>query len=844
MARFPVLSSLVTLLCFLFWATRVSTPSHSDMSLRTIEIVPLIYPVPTISASTPIRSPCVGINRCKKSPVYKAWASKVVGSVNQARNYLNVRSIIRPYLRQVGRYVHQVTDILGRPTPDSLVGLVLLPTSGKLAAPPVHHWALVEEASVLRLAPPPPPPSRTLPVYFPPAPTSGPWNPPTPASGHGRVKNAEPVVKVNWDEWFQHAVLIGSTLILTTASFVLYFKAALSSVKCVEHRDTENDEVASYRDVIRSAVPLMTKPSASQAIQKPSTTPAINQQQSRTHSPLTVPLAVRSQPVMASGHGRVKNAEPVVKVNWDEWFQHAVLIGSTFILTTVSFVSYFKAALSSVKCVEHRDTEDDEVAACRDDICPVVPLLTKSSASQIARKSNVESTVNNQQGRPDLPLFTLLTAHCEPVLDETSSQTLDLVIWRAPIVILGQTALPVPPISIQLDGRIPSLKDPFGYRTACSAANRMVARQSEITRHSTFLNPMYTPKLTLVSHASTTVIPTHVFYPMTLPFPLNLAPRHVTLQRPREDAGIPADQKVAVTQRTPLLLEWWPESRVNIISPSVEEAAHPSLLVDSFTANRSYTPSIVRHSYHSHSLNVDHSVNSIPIRPLSESHVSSHAVQPVHNGVEFELDPSERSTSTLTSSLQPDLPLRHKPPPRIPPSFYRYANIRLEDLDAYPPEQRDEILRREIQLAEDRYRQDKSRRDRARLNIRWKRSEMGRKGDRLSTRRKCKEQLEEEEGLKRVMQARQRGEEEVFEGMGGPSRPVPEWLQVLVEVMCDWGSSGKNEKRMEGGLPKGILKRRVGEEVGKGKEKGEGKGKGKKSKVVRWVDEFGRRLAR
>ncbi|KAG8729002.1 hypothetical protein FRC11_009720, partial [Ceratobasidium sp. 423] len=294
MPRFSALTLLVTVFYFLVWATQVSTPSHSDVSLRTINIVPQLYPMLTISAPAPTRSPCAGINRCDKTPIYGTWASRFVRSINQARDYLNVRNTIRPYLPQAGRYAHQVTEMLGRPTHDGLVGLSLMPTTGKAASP--LAWARVEKASAARPSPPPPLPTRSLPVHFPPTSTTGPWNPPTATTGHSRPRHAEPVVEVDSDDWFQQALFIGSTLILAAMSFVWRFETALSSVKCVEHRNSESDGVVHGCDTISSVVPPTTETSVSKATQKPIIKPTVESQQNRPEFPLVAPPAAYPGP--------------------------------------------------------------------------------------------------------------------------------------------------------------------------------------------------------------------------------------------------------------------------------------------------------------------------------------------------------------------------------------------------------------------------------------------------------------------------------------------------------------------------------------------------------------------
>ncbi|KAH7334656.1 hypothetical protein B0J17DRAFT_770237 [Rhizoctonia solani] len=792
MARFSALSMLVTLLCFLFWATRVSTPSHSDMSLRTIEIVPLVFPVLTISAPPPVRSPCAGINRCDKSPVYSIWASRVVGSVNQARNCLTARNLIRPYLLQVGRYAHQVMHMLGRPTPDSLVGLVVLPTTGKLAAPPLE-WARAEKGPVAHALPPPPPPppTRTLPVYVPPAPTSGPWNPPTPTTGHARLRSVEPVVKIDSNDWFQHTVFIGLTLVLAAASFVLHFKVALSSVDCAEHRDTESDEVAVYCDDIRSVVPPMTKSSALQTFRKSNTKSTLRNQQDRLELSLVTLLTADREPVLDEMARQTLDLviwrAPILILVQTVPLTPSLLIGvsARYSLRQLSVVSRPPLRLDNIF------TRSSQ-ATC----FPISPMQSRWSLLIECYNNTIESRLGVATPLSAAIASTNVSATLRHKISTGFIHIFDFPAQSWSEGHRQQKSCSVTPLLIQW------------YPTQGNS----VARRPEIARPSTFLNTMCTPTLTLVSYIPATIIPTHALYPLISPFPFNLISRRLTPQCPGVLASSTFDQEVTLARRTQLLIEWRPKPRVDIISPSVEEVADPSSLVNSLsTTNHSYTTSLIRQSYR-------------------------------YNEVEIDLDPLEPTTSTLASTLRSDPPLQQKPPPRVPASFYRYASIRLEDLDGYPPEQRDEILRREIRVAEDRYRQEKSRRYCARFDSKWKRAEIEQKGGRPLARRKCTEELEEEEGLKKVMQARQRGEEEVFEGVGGPPRPVPEWLQALVEVVCDWGSSARMKKRMEDGMPKGILKRSASDE--EGKAKGKRKGKGKKSKVVRWVDELGRRLAR
>ncbi|KAH7335693.1 hypothetical protein B0J17DRAFT_51141 [Rhizoctonia solani] len=61
MSRFSAISLLFTVLSILIWATQVNTPLHSDLSLRTVEVLPPVYPLLTISGPSPsARSQCIG----------------------------------------------------------------------------------------------------------------------------------------------------------------------------------------------------------------------------------------------------------------------------------------------------------------------------------------------------------------------------------------------------------------------------------------------------------------------------------------------------------------------------------------------------------------------------------------------------------------------------------------------------------------------------------------------------------------------------------------------------------------------------------------------------------------
>ncbi|KAH7334658.1 hypothetical protein B0J17DRAFT_720194 [Rhizoctonia solani] len=831
MARFSALSMLVTLLCFLFWATRVSTPSHSDMSLRTIEIVPLVFPVLTISAPPPVRSPCAGINRCDKSPVYSIWASRVVGSVNQARNCLTARNLIRPYLLQVGRYAHQVMHMLGRPTPDSLVGLVVLPTTGKLAAPPLE-WARAEKGPVAHALPPPPPPppTRTLPVYVPPAPTSGPWNPPTPTTGHARLRSVEPVVKIDSNDWFQHTVFIGLTLVLAAASFVLHFKVALSSVDCAEHRDTESDEVAVYCDDIRSVVPPMTKSSALQTFRKSNTKSTLRNQQDRLELSLVTLLTADREPVLDE---MARQTLDLVMSGWC-----APILYPSRIVPLIRYPligPYEQLNLASFGPLRRRP-HDTSIHVGR--------IFPPFASTEQYMPFPVEWPVTTVEGKAQNPtplIVVLIPTNTSVIHSREFVATFNRIFDSLRIRLQASRRA-----SPAAERHTPLLRE--WYHTTS-----YTAKPAESTGLPSSPVAIFAPP-TLISPI--TISSTHLLPRLTLRLPSTVALCDVlclaAVQRPRVLPDNVLCQSEATDRHTQLLLDWRSEKTADVILPPTVVESSPSLALRLKSYHLYSTLSTQRPSHllrgltplsYTHAaciLPFDRSICHPPTQLLVEWHALPQVAQPLYDEVKT-TDP-ESPTFPSASDIQLDHPSQPKAPPRIPPSFYRYANIRLEDLDAYPLEQRGEILHREIRVAEGRYRQEKPRRDRARFDSKWKRAEIEQKGGRPLARRKCTEELEEEEGLKKVMQARQRGEEEVFEGVGGPPRPVPEWLQALVEVVCDWGSSARMKKRMEDGMPKGILKRSASDE--EGKAKGKRKGKGKKSKVVRWVDEFGRRLAR
>ncbi|CAE7153375.1 unnamed protein product [Rhizoctonia solani] len=85
MIRLSPHTMLVTAFYFLVWATQVSTPSHSDVTIRTVNVLPRVYHMLTISAPAPTHSQFVGIHHCDKPRVYEAWAASAVGFVNYGK---------------------------------------------------------------------------------------------------------------------------------------------------------------------------------------------------------------------------------------------------------------------------------------------------------------------------------------------------------------------------------------------------------------------------------------------------------------------------------------------------------------------------------------------------------------------------------------------------------------------------------------------------------------------------------------------------------------------------------------------------------------------------------------
>ncbi|KAG8708076.1 hypothetical protein FRC11_006826 [Ceratobasidium sp. 423] len=546
MARFSALTLLVTVFYFFVCATQVSTPSHSDTSLRIIKIVPQLYPTLAISAPPPTRSPCAGLNRCSKTPIYGTWASRFVRSVNQARGYLNVRNTIRPYLLRVDRYVHQITEMLGRPTPDSLVGLALMPTTGKAASPLV--WARVEKAPAAR-PPPPPPPTRSLPVYFPPAPTSGPWNPPTPTTGYSRPRHAEPVVEVDSDDWSQQALSIGSTLILVAISFVWRFTKALPSVKCVEHRNSESDGAVPYCGAIRSVVPPTTEPTASQVTQKPTIKPTVENQQSRPKSPLITPPAAYFESTVSETTHRILDVvvwrprtlvpTPIAPL------EPATLIG----LSTLASRSQLSVTLSQLSRPDNILNHLDQIHSLLVTAERCVPLLIEWHTTTTEERLEVVSP----------PAITLIFTNAPTILHRRTStilnHTFDFLAWTS-----------------SEEPRHPRARPVFGHHAPLliewNPTRNDVARQLETTYPPSHSETVSTSSFTLVPHTPTTFSPTHAFLRPTPWLPLKIIShevlRPVTAQDPCARTTNTHDQGVAIGRRTPLLIGRLPEKSAEV----------------------------------------------------------------------------------------------------------------------------------------------------------------------------------------------------------------------------------------------------------------------------------------
>ncbi|CUA66951.1 hypothetical protein RSOLAG22IIIB_02859 [Rhizoctonia solani] len=722
MARFSVLTSLITLFYFFVWATQVSTPSHSDISLRIIEVSPQAYPILTISTALPIRSPCAGINRCDKSPIYKTWASKFVAPARQARSCLNAHDLVRPYLLQVGRYVHWIADMLGRPTPDSLIGLAEMPTTGKLAA------LLLGRAAVVVPPPLPTPPTCTLSVFVPPTPISGPWNPPTPTTGYSRFRFAEPVVETNSsDRPIDRSMSLRSTLTFMVSFFIWNFMVALFLVRGVEHRDKENDGNASCCDTIRPVVRAKIESSIAGAPQKtdiqqqklfdPS---LINETSSRT-----LDVGIWRSPSLVPNRCQLGLATFQLRLNYNLY--HNIL---SLLVPTEQNIS---------STIER-------------------PFIITKERTEFSTSSKLPFTSMN----------TCTMSHRKILV---VFHSLDFHIWA------WSTEFPCR--ATPLVKRCPTQSDVARLWATASSPSALN------TTH-TLSHALVSPTLTIISF-----IP---ILPRLIPRSPSDTSLHEALLRTAVQyfcapAGNVLRWGADIEERTPLLIEWYPRQRVDDV---------PSKVVST-----TYSP--------------DRAPIESCVSPPQDVHLSNDDVKVAKPDL----------SASKTESILPNPPPKPKVLLRIPPSFYRYANIRLEDLDRYPPEERDQILRREIKLAEDCYRLEKPRRDRARINFRLMRAEMKQKGERPLVRRKCQEQIEEEEEMKRVIRARQLAKEEVFKAVGGPPEPTPKWL-------LDWSDMLEREctKTKQNKL-KGILKK--GGEVNK---------KGKRVKVVRWMDELGRSLAR
>ncbi|KDN36813.1 hypothetical protein RSAG8_10595, partial [Rhizoctonia solani AG-8 WAC10335] len=484
-------------------------------------------------------------------------------------------------------------------------------------------------------------------------------------------------------------------------------------------------------------------------------------------------------------------------------------------------------ALSSVGCVEHQDTENDGNASRCDAIRPVVPPTTESSATEVTQKATIESSTETQQTRLDSPV----TAHPESRVGETSNRTLDVVIWRSPslvpICILPLAPSPFAGVSALASRRqLVTLNQPLRPNYSLNHINRMISPLVSTTRRVPLLLEwpitITEVRAEIPTSLEVALVSTNTYYHEIPTVFKNSFDFLIGAWPTRKE---PFRQKASLAERCALvLIEWYSTQSNTSYTHSIHNPTFDHTRDTHYHLFRPLIPQSYAHP--SHIPTFDHTRDThFPTPQMSlEWHALPQAAK--SSGGEAKVAELEPSVATSVPIIQPGAPPKPKAPLHIPPSFHRYANIRLEDLDVCPPEERDQKLRHEIGVAEVRYRFEKPRRDRSRFRLRAMRSESEKKGERPLVRRKCEEQIEDEVEMERVMRARHLAKEEVFEGVGGPPRRVPDLLQDLFDTLKRECAERKKKER------KGIMKKT--EEVKK---------KGKKPKVVRWMDEIGRKLA-
>ncbi|CAE6463820.1 unnamed protein product [Rhizoctonia solani] len=249
MARSSTITLFMTALFILLCATRVNTPSHSNLLLRTVEVLPPAYPLLTISGplSSSRRGHTVTINSDNSGNANGIWTWKLASTNKLTCYHSKVRKHVRSCATRTGRYFQQTFYQLGQPTPGRLLGLFPIPAIGKLAALPLS-FIRTEKTNV-------PCPTRTLPMDIPSSRITDPSNIPMPTPGHTPSWNLQPVVKVNTGDRVVQRWFIGATVVLTVVSLVGSLLTIPPSVKHVEHWNSTEDDGTYCCDVNSIVLP-------------------------------------------------------------------------------------------------------------------------------------------------------------------------------------------------------------------------------------------------------------------------------------------------------------------------------------------------------------------------------------------------------------------------------------------------------------------------------------------------------------------------------------------------------------------------------------------------------------
>jgi hypothetical protein len=160
-------------------------------------------------------------------------------TTHAARGHLRVQKLVTPYALRASWYVNQVMEILGRPSLDNLAGLVVLPTTGKIPAPP-PSWVHFEPIIVVK--PPSTPPTNATPVSTLLTRTRGHHSLPAPKVARHRAGSAGSVSRA-WSKFqIEKVICIASAFVLIVMSLVRRFATALPSVNSIKHQGLENDD--------------------------------------------------------------------------------------------------------------------------------------------------------------------------------------------------------------------------------------------------------------------------------------------------------------------------------------------------------------------------------------------------------------------------------------------------------------------------------------------------------------------------------------------------------------------------------------------------------------------------